>query len=458
MGTAQTGEGDGDAPSLSTSSQSFCAPAAPAPLTDTGKVGEIGGLGKGVGEALASLSLPLSVQTELENVLQCSVCISTVVRPVSLGCGHTFCKVCLTTSLQRSKKKCPTCRAVCHIDPAAAKENTMLANISRVVMGSGVYASRAEEADCQLAELGEQLPIFFYNSALVPGEMLGLHLFEPRYRIMMKRIVENGRKFVYLPSFERYSAKEGDIGLVAELEECSEFHDGRWQLGATMKERLRITEAWVEDGTFHLWYCKLERIRDQKGENETRTVDSAKRCLAKLNEAGDVGVPVEKPQAAMPALTAANAESVSFWIASRLHLRARDSMQILRDTDTVSRFSHLMEFLDARIAHKRAEHERAALRASERQAREQEQEQERRDSRQANLEMAGGTAVASPAVEGSHGVSSLSLSQTDRPIVLGPGHPLYHPDFRGSLPIVPSALAWGREEGHAEEERGERPL
>ncbi|CAN0260492.1 unnamed protein product, partial [Ectocarpus sp. 8 AP-2014] len=46
--------------------------------------------------------------------LECAVCLSLVCEPVSLSCGHSFCRVCLVNTLRRNKKKCPTCRAVCH--------------------------------------------------------------------------------------------------------------------------------------------------------------------------------------------------------------------------------------------------------------------------------------------------------------------------------------------------------
>ncbi|CAN0434724.1 unnamed protein product, partial [Hapterophycus canaliculatus] len=65
-----------------------------------------GGAGAGAG-GVSSFGLPLSA-------LECAVCLSLVCEPVSLSCGHSFCRVCLVNTLRRNKKKCPTCRAVCH--------------------------------------------------------------------------------------------------------------------------------------------------------------------------------------------------------------------------------------------------------------------------------------------------------------------------------------------------------
>lgn len=53
------------------------------------------------------------------------------------------------------------------------------------------------------------LPIFFYNDTRLPGARIGLNLFEPRYRVMMQRIVSADRKFCYLPNFTDYTARTG---------------------------------------------------------------------------------------------------------------------------------------------------------------------------------------------------------------------------------------------------------
>lgn len=49
-----------------------------------------------------------------KSLLECGVCLSLVCEPVSLSCGHTFCRTCLVRTLQRTAKRCPCCRAACH--------------------------------------------------------------------------------------------------------------------------------------------------------------------------------------------------------------------------------------------------------------------------------------------------------------------------------------------------------
>lgn len=44
---------------------------------------------------------------------------------------------------------------------------------------------------------------------------------------MMQRVTESTNCFAYLPNFHDYSARVGDVGLVAKIDECQFYHDGR---------------------------------------------------------------------------------------------------------------------------------------------------------------------------------------------------------------------------------------
>ena len=53
----------------------------------------------------------------LLGTVECPLCLNMLCEPISISCGHTFCRVCLATSLRLSKKKCPSCREVnCDLD------------------------------------------------------------------------------------------------------------------------------------------------------------------------------------------------------------------------------------------------------------------------------------------------------------------------------------------------------
>jgi hypothetical protein len=84
-----------------------------------------------------------------------------------------------------------------------------------------------------------------------------------RAQVMVRRICEASRKFAYLPNFRDYRAHVGDVCVIADVTECEFLPDGRANLRAKCRERCRIVETWVEDGTQGLHWCKVETVADE---------------------------------------------------------------------------------------------------------------------------------------------------------------------------------------------------
>lgn len=126
--------------------------------------------------------------------LECAVCLGLLCEAVTTPCGHTMCRLCLVRALQR-QHKCPACRAVCVISAEDHPETLALTRLARKCF-PGLYEQRLEETRQEREAMRLCLPIFFYNVPMFPGSALSLHLFEPRYRLMMQRIVNSTRRWV----------------------------------------------------------------------------------------------------------------------------------------------------------------------------------------------------------------------------------------------------------------------
>lgn len=122
------------------------------------------------------------------------------------------------------KFSCPTCREVCHVTAENAAENVVIKALALTFDPDG-YALRLAETMPEKVSWNALYPIFYYNATMFPGSRLNLHLFEPRYKLMMQRIVNSTRSFAYVPNFTNYNARVGEIALVAELKEV-EFLPG----------------------------------------------------------------------------------------------------------------------------------------------------------------------------------------------------------------------------------------
>ena len=92
--------------------------------------------------------------------------------------------------------------------------------------------------------------MFPLGSVLVPGAVLPLHVFEPRYRALVDDCLAGAREFG-VTLIERGSEVGGgdartDVGTVAHIVEASRFDDGRWALAAVGTRRIRV-ERWLPD-------------------------------------------------------------------------------------------------------------------------------------------------------------------------------------------------------------------
>src|SRR5690349_965615 len=99
----------------------------------------------------------------------------------------------------------------------------------------------------------ERLPLFPLGTVLLPGMVLPLHIFEPRYQVMMQQVLEGDRFFGVLlirrGSEVGQPAEPYDVGTVAEVTTVAPLDDGRMNISTTGRERFKVT-AFYHDQPF----------------------------------------------------------------------------------------------------------------------------------------------------------------------------------------------------------------
>ena len=95
--------------------------------------------------------------------------------------------------------------------------------------------------------------MFPLGSVLLPSAPLQLHVFEPRYQILLNETLEDDRSFGVALIVRGHEVGGGDeramVGTLARVEAFSRFDDGRAALVARGQERIRITD-WVSDDPY----------------------------------------------------------------------------------------------------------------------------------------------------------------------------------------------------------------
>ncbi|KAI9723132.1 MAG: hypothetical protein M1828_004380 [Chrysothrix sp. TS-e1954] len=164
--------------------------------------------------------------------LDCHVCYNLMLDPTTTPCGHTFCRKCLARILDHSNF-CPVCRRRLFLPTSLTTQasNKYLSEILHSFWPSSM-AARSEAA--LLEELsapgGLDTPLFVCTLSF-PGLRTFLHVFEPRYRLMMRRAIETNGKFGMV-MYNKHLEPQGTMGRTQFLQYGTMLKIERYQMAA----------------------------------------------------------------------------------------------------------------------------------------------------------------------------------------------------------------------------------
>jgi uncharacterized protein len=151
--------------------------------------------------------------------------------------------------------------------------------------------------------MARTLPMFPLGSVLLPGMVLPLHIFEPRYRELIHQCIESPEHDFGVVLIARGAEVGGDdvrtdVGTRARLRQISELPDGRYAVVAVGVERIRVLR-WLPDNPYPVAEVEVwpdlpaaESNLDDLSARVASTASRVRRCAALALELGDaVGDP-----------------------------------------------------------------------------------------------------------------------------------------------------------------------
>jgi Lon protease-like protein len=170
--------------------------------------------------------------------------------------------------------------------------------------------------------------MFPLGMVLFPGQILPLHVFEPRYRALVADCLAADREFGVV-LIERGSEVGGDdvrtdIGTMARILEAEELPDGRWVLASVGIARIDV-EQWLPDEPYPRAVATPWPDRPPEGDLDepyTEAVRLLRRALALRAELGEPTVPSTVELADDP-------EPGSFHVAALAPLGPLDQQRLL---------------------------------------------------------------------------------------------------------------------------------
>ncbi|KAI1751438.1 ATP-dependent protease La domain-containing protein [Xylaria castorea] len=207
------------------------------------------------------LELKELVKTEMD----CQVCYALFLDPMTTTCGHTYCRTCVHRILDHSNL-CPICRRAISIR-AQADQRAVPSNKRLVSMINGFWAdlialrSQAYRLEQQANHGGFDIPMFVCTLAF-PEMPIFLHVFEPRYRLMIRRAMEADRTFGMVLARSTPGPGEPDfmeLGVLLRIVKIEYLFDGRSVLEAVGVSRFKTTRHGLLDGYI---VANIEKVDD----------------------------------------------------------------------------------------------------------------------------------------------------------------------------------------------------
>lgn len=194
------------------------------------------------------------------------------------------------------------------------------------------------------------LPIFPLPLVLLPGEILPLHIFEPRYQQMIADI-ESGNKLFginYIDGEQDIDGNPelGSFGCVAEVREISTQSDGRSNIIVVGTERYRLIDYLEIDKPYLTADVEVVNIETVDHDDLTEAANELKELFNRLAKAaydasGNRGV--------FPGIPDAEPDKLAYYAGIAVNLEYKEKYRLLEMSDTLERvrsvIGHISRFI-----------------------------------------------------------------------------------------------------------------
>lgn len=287
--------------------------------------------------------------------LECSLCMRLFYEPVTTPCGHTFCLRCLERCLDHNPK-CPLCKEELseYLVQRQYCKTVLMENLISKHLPSELMERQKihQEEMAELSNLNKNVPIFVCTMAF-PTVPCPLHIFEPCYRLMIRRCIETGTNCFGMCLGDDLKGF-ADYGCLLEIRNVKFFSDGRSVVDTIGRRRFKVIRHRERDGynTADIEYLEdvkvegvdereLQSLHDTVYEQALVWVNSLKTEQKERIE-GHFG-PIPRKDSVLQ--TSPNGPSWCWWLLAVLPLEGRAQLPFLALTSLKDRLSGIRKVL-----------------------------------------------------------------------------------------------------------------
>lgn len=189
-----------------------------------------------------------------------------------------------------------------------------------------------------------ELPLFpLPDVVLFPSDVLPLHIFESRYRMMLQSVLETDRRFGVV-RWDPRSQSMATIGCCAEVIQHQTGDDGRSNIVTLGQQRFRVLNV-TRDTPFRS--AMVSWIEDDPVEDMTELHSLTESVASALKDVVELTGKLTDSPTALPEDLPDLPRELSFWIGAHLGGPVADQQQeLLELTSTRSRLEQEFSMLD----------------------------------------------------------------------------------------------------------------
>ena len=189
-----------------------------------------------------------------------------------------------------------------------------------------------------------ELPLFpLPDVVLFPQEVLPLHIFEPRYRMLLRTVMAEDRRFGVI-RWDPQARQMAEVGCCAEIIHCQTQDDDRSNIVTMGQQRFRVLDI-VREAPFRVGLVSW--IEDHSESQADAMATLAGEVREALRDVVELTAKLMGKPAQLPADVPDLPRELSFWIGAHLGGPVADHQQALLElTDTGERLRQEYELLD----------------------------------------------------------------------------------------------------------------
>lgn len=195
------------------------------------------------------------------------------------------------------------------------------------------------------------LPLFPLPLVLMPNELLPLHIFEPRYRQMLKdiRLEKNLFGLSYFDAGETSAARPeiGSYGCVAEVRETQTLDDGRSNVLTVGIARYRLEDYVEADEPYMVGEVAFF---EDEAQDERVLQPVADEVLALFKRIGQAARDLKGESGKFPEVPVVTPQTLSFFVASAFNFSPAAKYEMLKTRSTLERLENLRKILQNTVS------------------------------------------------------------------------------------------------------------